>query len=86
MSLPEKCKAINEIVGAYFSINKSVTCIQACDLYKDNQGMKNLFSSEKTMRDVFRKLDELNALEVIPYLQKSEIGGGKKNWFFIRNK
>ena len=84
MSLQEKCKAINEIVGTYFSINKSVTCIQACNLYKDNRGMKNLFSSEKTMRDVFRKLDEANAMSLIPYLKKEEIGGGK--WFFLRIK
>ena len=86
MSLQEKCEAINEIVGTYFSINKSVTSIQACTLYKDNRGMKYLFSSEKTMRDVFRKLDEAKAMSLIPYLKKEEIREGRRNWFFLRIK
>ena len=86
MSLEEKCKAVNEVLGSYFSINKSASCIQACDLFKDNHGLKNLFASEKTMRALFRKLDKANAISLIPYLKKEEIGGGRRNWFFLRIK
>lgn len=84
MSLIEKCKSINLIVDDYFRVNKSGTRIRACELFRENNGLKTLFSSAKTMRDVFRSLDEINALDAIPYLEKEDVGGGKRNWYFNR--
>ena len=86
MSIEEKCKSINVIVANYFSLNKSISRIRACELFEESFAMRKLFSSAKTMRDLVRELDSRKTLQIIPYLEKEEVGCGRRNWFFTKMK
>lgn len=48
--------------------------------------IRKLFSSAKTMRDLFRELDSRKTLQIIPYLEKEEVGCGLRKWFFTKMK
>lgn len=76
---------VRRAVRIYFESHSSVNSISAVELYESSAMMKTLFSSEKTMRDHFRLLDDNMQLNLIPQLHKVQMQINR-SWNFIRTE